>query len=44
MASAIVELWARRIEEGDKGIDDVPAQLRDDVIAQLIEDGYPVSE
>lgn len=44
MASAIVELWVRRIEEGDKSIDNVPAQLRDDVIARLIGDGYPVTE
>lgn len=44
MTSAIVELWVRRIEEGDKSIDDVPTQLRDDVIARLIEDGYPITE
>ena len=29
--SKIAELWAKRIKAGDKTIEDVPAQLREEV-------------
>lgn len=40
MASAIVELWVKKIEQGQKTIDDVPEKLKEDVIKRLIEDGF----
>lgn len=38
--SKIVLLWVKRIEIGDKTLDDVPAQLKESVIQKLIEDGF----
>ncbi len=40
MASAIVELWVKKIELGERKLDEVPAKLKEEVIRRLIEDGY----
>jgi len=37
-------LWAQRIENGTKNFNDVPAQLKDEVMQKLLEDGYTVDE
>ena len=39
-------LWARRLESGDKkyNFNDVPAQLKDEVLQKLHEDGYTVND
>jgi hypothetical protein len=42
--SAIANLWAKRIEMGEKTLDQVPAKLKESVIAKLIEDGFIISE
>jgi len=44
MASAIVELWVKKIEHGERSLDEVPAKLKEDVIRRLIEDGFIVGE
>lgn len=37
-------LWAQRIEIGDKNFNDVPAQLKDEVLQKIHEDGYEIDE
>ena len=41
MASAIANLWADRIIEGDKTYKDVPAKLKDSVKEPPPEKGHP---
>ena len=41
MASAIANLWADRIIEGDKTYKDVPAKLKDSVKESHTEKGHP---
>jgi len=40
--SAIVELWVKKIEMGERTLDQVPAKLKESVIKRLIEDGFIV--
>lgn len=42
--SAIANLWAEKIERGEKTLDQVPAKLKESVIAKLIEDGFITGE
>ena len=37
-------LWATKGENGEKNFNDVPAQLKDEVLQKLNEDGYTVNE
>lgn len=41
--SKIVELWAEKIERGERTLDEVPAKLKESVIQKLIEDGFIIS-
>lgn len=42
--SAIANLWAKRIEMGERVLDQVPTKLKESVVEKLIEDGYIISE
>lgn len=44
MASPIVELWVRKIEEGERTYDEVPKKLKESVKKRLEEDGYIIGE
>jgi hypothetical protein len=37
-------LWAKKVENGEKNFNDVPAQLKDEVMQKITEDGYTVDE
>lgn len=42
MASPIVELWVRKIEEGERAFTEVPAKLVSAVEERLKEDGFEI--
>lgn len=37
-------LWAKKVENAEKNFNEVPAQLKDEVMQKLTEDGYSLDE
>lgn len=37
-------LWAKKIENGERNYNEVPAQLKEEVEQKLLEDGYAIDE